>query len=146
MPARASSGRFGEAAQLALHAHAGQVDQAGRPYIGHPLRVAARLAPDEDAMTVGVLHDTVEDTSVTLDQIRRTFGDLVADAVDAVTHRPGESQGDYMARVRCDPLAVRAKRADMADNLDPARVALLDPDVAERLRHKYAAATRLLPG
>ncbi len=70
------------------HAHEGQIRRSGEPYISHPLSVAGILADlhlDLDSIMTGLLHDTVEDTYATLDDIRREFGDAVAQLVDGVT-------------------------------------------------------------
>lgn len=73
---------------FAATAHAGQVRLSGEPYLSHPLAVASFLADmgfDEATIAAGLLHDTVEDTSVTIDDIVENFGDDVADIVDGVT-------------------------------------------------------------
>ncbi len=81
------------AQQVASDAHAGQTDKAGRPYLDHPRRVAAHVAgttDDPDAVAAAWLHDVVEDTAITLDQLRALgFPETVIDAVDALTRRPG---------------------------------------------------------
>lgn len=124
---------------LAHAAHKGQVDKSGQPYIGHPERVAARLS-DPTEQVVGWLHDVVEDTDVDLPQIRMLFGKQVAEAVDAITHRPFERNLDYYARVRANPIALAVKAADIADNADPQRLARLDPASRARLTKKYTTA------
>lgn len=132
------------AAELARRAHADQRDKAGRPYIRHPESVAAivrgRFPDDEVAEIVAWLHDVVEDTGVTLDQIRAEFGDDVADGVDAMSRRPGEDPDQYYARVAANQTARRVKRADLTDNTDPERRALLPPDLQQRLLGKYRHA------
>ena len=73
---------------FAAAAHAGQTRLSGEPYLSHPLAVADTLADmgfDEPTVAAGLLHDTVEDTSVTIDDIAENFGDEVADIVDGVT-------------------------------------------------------------
>lgn len=129
---------------IARTAHRGQVDKAGYPYADHPARVAAQLAGDDVAMTVGWLHDVVEDTSVTLSALADEFPPEVVRAVDALTRRSGEAPEHYYARVKSDPLALRVKLADLADNSDPARLAELDTHVRERLERKYAHARLVL--
>lgn len=136
------------ARHIASRAHAGQVDKAGHPYLGHPARVAARVAAsggDERAVAAAWLHDVLEDTDVTADGLLDLGmpADVVA-AVVAVTHAPGESPEQYFARVNADPVAVRVKHADLADNTDPTRTAQLDAATATRLTAKYALWTRLL--
>lgn len=140
-----------QAEQLARAAHEGQVDKAGLPYIGHPERVAkaagqaapARLA--EHAAAVGWLHDTVEDTGVTLDHLRtQGFPEAVVVGVDSVTKRTGESTPDYFARVRANELARIVKAADIDDNTDPERVRKLDVETQARLAGKYGRSRALL--
>lgn len=128
------------AEQLAREAHEGQVDKAGNPYITHPARVAARVADDEYAAAAAWLHDVVEDTDVTLSDLEARFPTEVTDAVDALTRRDGEAPADYYARVRQVPLALQVKLADLEDNSDPARLALLDAATRDRLTAKYARA------
>ena len=130
---------------LAATAHRGQVDKAGRPYIGHPERVAGHLLnPTAQESVVAWLHDVVEDTDVTLHQVQEAFGSQVAAAVDAISRRTGETRGDYYARVRVNPIALTVKAADLADNTDPARLQLLPLQEQAELEAKYAHARRQL--
>jgi (p)ppGpp synthase/HD superfamily hydrolase len=128
---------------LAATAHAGQLDKAGQPYILHPLRVLLRLAGPE-ARIVAALHDVVEDTPVTLDDLRREgFSRAVVEAVDALTHREGESYEAYVRRAAANSLARQVKRADVLDNLDATR--LVNPTPADLRRlEKYRGALALL--
>ncbi|MBW4720878.1 HD domain-containing protein [Saccharothrix obliqua] len=133
-----------DAVRIARRAHHGQVDKSGRPYIDHPLRVMDRVTGDHARMAA-VLHDVVEDTAVTADDlVAAGCPRHVVDTVLALSHRPGERQEDYLRRVAADPVAVAVKRADIADNTSPARIALLDPATRDRLRVKYARALELL--
>lgn len=135
-----------DARELAYAAHRGQVDKAGAPYFEHVAEVARRLEEYGDhAVMAGCLHDIVEDTDVTLDQLRAMgFPDEVVRAVDAVTWRDGEDYMDLIARAAVDPLGRLVKLADNATNSDEARLALLDEKTAERLRRKYARAREVL--
>ena len=90
VPKTSDSGseRVKKAVAMAKRAHSGQYRKTGEPYIVHPLAVKKILEEwgmDEDTVIAGVLHDTVEDTDITLDDIRREFGDSVAFLVDGVT-------------------------------------------------------------
>ena len=140
------------AQEIAAAAHAGQHDKAGAPYIEHPARVAGHLMalfPDasDEAVAVAWLHDTVEDTALTLDDLRTLgFPESVVAGVDAMTKRANEVPEDYFQRVRSDPLALMVKAADLRDNTDPERVKLLDAATAERLVRKYEKSQRLLQG
>ena len=132
------------ARSIATQAHAGQVDKSGNPYIGHPARVAARVLGDDAAEVVAWLHDVVEDTEVNLDDLHDHFPDLVVDAVDGTSKRPGEPLKDYYARVMAHPVARTVKLADIADNTDPNRLALLDEPTRVRLTAKYAQGRQVL--
>lgn len=130
---------------LAEHAHAGQTDKAGRPYIEHPRRVASRFT-DPVLRTIALLHDVVEDTQVTLNDLHRQFPTVVVNAVDALTHRKGEDRATYYRRVRSNERARKVKLADVDDNADPERLALLDETTRDRLVVKYTKArAALLP-
>ncbi len=77
-----------KAYQTAFSAHKDQVRKSGEPYIIHPLYVAIILADlemDKETIAAGILHDVVEDTILTIDQIKEQFGDDVALLVDGVT-------------------------------------------------------------
>lgn len=123
---------------LARIAHAGQTDKAGRPYILHPERVAGRL-PTPEAQVVGWLHDTVEDTGVTLEEIAAQFGPDTAAAVESVTHWPGESDADYMRRVKADPVGRLVKISDLIDNSNLARLpAITRRDILRQQRYNQS--------
>lgn len=125
--------KLSKAISLATEAHAGQFDKAGFPYIAHPFRVMLRLQNEgaaEHLLVAAILHDTVEDTDVTLDQIQDEFGVQVRDVVDAVSRRD-ETYMQFILRVKsCGPDAIALKLADIADNTDPRRPRL--PRLAER--------------
>ncbi len=134
-----------DAMKLAAKAHAGQVDKAGRPYIFHPVGVAAAVADEgEIAMCVALLHDVVEDTHITIEEIEMKFGAEVADPVALLTkpekNDPGSTADDvnyddYLDRICDDPIAVVVKLADVRHNLG--RLEHLDAATADRLRRKY---------
>jgi hypothetical protein len=132
------------AKELAHRAHAGQVDKAGRPYIEHVVRVAAAVADDPVAEAVAWLHDVVEDCP--------HFESEVLDLPVAIwipvyrLTRDPRFAFAYYAGISADPIALRVKLADIADNADEARLALLDEATASRLRKKYARALEALTG
>ncbi len=111
-----------KANRMAFAAHGDQVDKAGVTYYLHLLKVANRAsetAPDElkdKAWTVGILHDIVEDTEVSLEQIHAEFGIEIAEAVRAMTHVDNEPWDDYILRVSCNELAMYVKLADLREN------------------------------
>lgn len=130
--------------RIATGAHAGQIDKAGRPYIEHPARVAARLATPE-LRAAGWLHDVVEDTDWTPEGlIEAGIPEGVVATVVALTRQPGQMSAAYYAQVAANKDAVAVKEADIADNSDPERLALLDPDTRRRLSDKYASALRAI--
>lgn len=129
-----------KALQIAAKAHEGQRDKEGLPYILHPLRVMAAVA-GEDAQIVAVLHDVIEDTPVTADDLRAAgFSPPVVAAVVRVTHRKGEPYADYVVGCRADDVARRVKLADLADNTRLDRT-ILRPD---RVAHDLARVRRYL--
>ena len=108
--------------EIAAIAHAGQVDKAGTAYIQHPLTVASFVKTD-DEKTVALLHDVVEDTVVTLQDLRDAgFSANIVHAVDCVTKRDDESLKAYLQRVKSDPLATAVKLADLRHNSDLSRI------------------------
>lgn len=145
-----------KASQVAALAHREQ-EYNGKPYIEHPARVYHRIwdmgYEDEDIFCVAWLHDVVEDTDVTLEDIREQFGDRVADAVDAISRRrytksmgfpyTKEPEEQYLARVAANEIASIVKHADMCDNLLMTRsVGVLEEKAG--LWRKYINAIRVL--
>jgi (p)ppGpp synthase/HD superfamily hydrolase len=134
-----------DAISIAAHAHKGQKDKAGAPYLLHPLRMMLRM-DTEAAMMAAVLHDVVEDTEWTLERLREAgFSDEVLEAVDCLTHREGESYEQFVERVRTNPIARQIKIADLEDNMNVRRINQLGPKDLERLE-KYHRAWRVLTG
>jgi GTP diphosphokinase / guanosine-3',5'-bis(diphosphate) 3'-diphosphatase len=121
---------------LAEHAHRGQVDKAGKPYIEHPLRVMQGMDSDI-ARIVAVLHDAVEDSALTLEQLLEAgFDTDIVMAIDAITKRPEEVYDIYLERIMANPVALQVKIADMLDNMNIARIAEPTPKDWQRLE-KY---------
>lgn len=124
-------------------AHEGQVDKGGSPYVLHPLKVMLRLAHDQERI-VAVLHDVVEDTAVTLDDLRNEgFSDAVVGAIDSLTKREGETYQAFIERAARDPIARRVKLADLAENSDLSRLGEPSQKDLDRLE-KYRKATDYL--
>lgn len=132
------------AQEIATKAHRGQVDKAGIDYINHPATVAASVATVEEK-AVAWLHDVVEDTRTTLDDLRRAgLSEEVVCAVDAMTHREGEEYlTEYIPRIKANALARSVKLADLAHNMDISRLGSLTDKDKARLA-KYAEAKRIL--
>lgn len=96
--------------------HSGQKRLNGNPYIIHPIRVSQEVSGDI-AKTCALLHDTVEDTKTTFEEIKYIFGEEIATVVEVLTHRKGESYEDYISRVKQSEIATAVKIADLSDNL-----------------------------
>jgi (p)ppGpp synthase/HD superfamily hydrolase len=129
-----------EAIAFAARQHAGLKDKAGETYIWHPLRVALRLDDADDRMAA-VLHDVVEDTGTSFDDLRALgVPEQVVTAIDHLTRRPEEDYLTFIRRVKRNPIARRVKLADLRDNSDPVRLAKLGAETQERLRRKYGEA------
>ena len=132
---------------LALAAHTDQVDKLGKPYIFHPMAVAADpLLTEETDMVVALLHDVMEDCGVTWVQLNNSFGTVVADAVQLLTRKKGESPDVYYTKIKASPLALKVKLADIRHNISPARLNHLDEATRKRLAHKYKHALAMLTG
>lgn len=116
-----------KAIQIAARAHAGVPDKNGQPYILHPIRVMLGVEGDT-ARIVAVLHDVVEDTDVTFDDIAAEgFSKDVIDALKLVTHQSGQSYADYVIACQDNPVARQVKLSDLRDNSSLNRI-LLRPD------------------
>ena len=139
------AGTLERAIAIAALAHQGQVDKAGQPYVLHPLRMMLAVTTPEARMAA-VLHDVVEDTAVTLDELRAEgFPPSVLEAVEALTKRP-EEENDYMAfirRVAPNPIAREVKLADLRDNSNLGRIPEPTDRDRERIR-KYQRAIAYL--
>jgi (p)ppGpp synthase/HD superfamily hydrolase len=135
-------GTLEDAIALAASLHKGQVDKAGQCYILHPLRVMLSLDNDR-ARIAAVLHDTVEDSGLTLETIGARFGADIAEAVDALTKREAEDYPQFIERCGRNLLARTVKLADIGDNSNLARLAEVTPKDFERVEKYRLAAERL---
>lgn len=111
-----------KALEIALKAHREQVDKGGEPYILHPLAVMMRMET-EDERIVALLHDVVEDSEWTLDDLRQEgFSEEILTAIDAITQRANESYEQFIERIAKHPLATRVKCADLEENMNLSRI------------------------
>ena len=111
-----------KAFEIAKVAHRDQKDKAGMDYINHPLTVAGLCAGNVTAITAALLHDVVEDTKLTLDDLnKKGFPASVIEAVDALTRRKEEPRDVYLERVKQNAVAVQVKLADLIHNSDLSR-------------------------
>ena len=134
-----------KALKLCFAAHKEQVDKSGMPYVFHPFHLAEQMK-DEVTCTVALLHDVVEDTDYTLEDLRAMgFEAAVIDALALLTHDPKEPYMDYVARIKENPVAKAVKLADLKHNSDRTRLAPHEVNEWVIAREKkYRAAMRLL--
>lgn len=136
-----------KALNLAAEAHAGQKDKSGRDYIFHPITVALTLAGNgcsEMSIAAGLLHDVVEDSDYTFDDIASMgFPKEVVDALRLLTHDNPTDYFDYVAEVKTNPIARQVKNADLLHNLDRSRLANPSERDLERWK-KYEKALKLI--
>lgn len=130
------------AIQIAVKAHAGQIDKAGEPYILHPLRLMFAVNGTYPRMAA-VLHDVVEDTSITIDNLKAEgFPAEVIEAVQALTKQKGESRIEAAKRASENSISRTVKLADVTDNMDITRIS--QPTEKDYLRLKEYEKVRAL--
>ncbi|MDT9690342.1 HD domain-containing protein [Streptomyces sp. P9(2023)] len=133
---------------LAVAAHEGQTDKAGRPYAEHLRAVAEGVRArggSEEQIAAAWLHDAVEDDALSAEWLDSAeLPCAVKDMVLALTKRTGEELESYTRRILAVPGALLVKEADLAHNADPARLAVLDEPTRTRLTAKYATVRGLL--
>lgn len=132
---------YGEALELATKVHKGQIrENSGEDYIVHPIAVADKFN-DADRKIVAVLHDTIEDTELTLDDLKdlKLRPDLIH-VIDLLTHKPDQTYLDYLLHIRDVPMAKEIKVEDLNHNLSDVR-----KGCSERCsRDKYIMALYIL--
>ncbi len=132
-----------KAMTLAYDAHHGQTDRSGVPYIFHPARVAAGFT-NKAMARVAWLHDVVEDTDITIQDIRLAgFGIAICDALLLMTHDKAVPYMDYVRAIKSNPIARAVKMSDLQDNTDTSRLLIID-EAAEKRLEKYREAYRIL--
>lgn len=132
-----------QAMKLCFEAHRDQVDKTGLPYVFHPFHLAEQMT-DEYTTVTALLHDVVEDTRYTLDDLRAMgYPSEVIDALTLLTHDPAVPYMDYVAAIGHNPIARAVKMADLRHNSDLTRLDHVD-DKARARAEKYAAAMALL--
>ena len=132
-----------KAYMIANRAHKGQVDKAGKPYILHPLYVMSKMHTEEEAI-VAILHDVIEDTDCTLDDLRKAgFSENVLESLRLLTHDPKEQYMNYIMKIKDNPIARSVKIADLKHNMDLTRSPHPTQKDYERVE-KYKAALQIL--
>lgn len=132
--------------EFAKKAHEGQKDRSGNDYITHPVWVANHLM-DTNLKVVAYLHDVVEDSDITLDEIENNFGLDIRNSIDSLTKRKDEDYLGYIERLMKDPIAKEVKIMDIRHNMDLSRINQ-KPTEADfwRIENKYKPAYRMLCG
>lgn len=130
-----------KAMKLCFEKHRNQVDKCGMPYLFHPFHVAESM-PDEYTTCVALLHDIVEDTDVTLDQLRcEGFPDEVVDAVKLMTHDPNVPYLEYVKGIKKNSIAKIVKLSDLKHNSDLTRLdSVTETDLKRVEKYKEAIA------
>ena len=132
-----------KALKLCFDAHKEQLDKSGLPYVFHPFHLAEQMT-DELTVIVALLHDVVEDTEYTLDELRDMgFPAEAMDALALMTHDPRVPYLDYVAAIRKNPIARAVKLADLRHNSDLSRLDVIDEKALARIE-KYRKAVALL--
>lgn len=127
---------------IALKAHRGQKDKAGRCYIFHPINVALGVKGIR-AKTVALLHDVVEDSNITTKELTKYFDNDIVLAVDCITKKKGQKYQDYLEVVKNNELARKVKIADLTHNIDLSRLKNITEKDIDR-RNKYLKAKAFL--
>ena len=132
---------LGSAIALAASTHESQMDKGGKAYILHPLRMMMRLRTDDvELMAIAVLHDVVEDSDTTIeDLVAMGYSMRIVAGVDAMTRRENETYDEFIKRCAQNPDARLVKREDLRDNSDITRLKGLRQKDFERLE-KYSRA------
>ena len=110
-----------KAMEIAYKAHHGQVDKSGVPYIFHPIHLAEQMATEEECI-VALLHDVVEDTEMTFEQLEKDFSEAVIQALKLVTRDQKEDYMQYVEKIKINPIAKKVKLADLHHNSDKTRL------------------------
>lgn len=132
-----------KALQLCFSAHKEQTDKSGMPYVFHPFHLAEQM-DTEDSVIVALLHDVIEDTEYTLEDITAMgFSSSVTTALALMTHDPDVPYMDYIQKIAEYPLAAKVKLADLQHNSDLSRLDCVDEKALSRMK-KYAAAIEYL--
>ena len=134
-----------KALKLAYEAHKDQLDKGGMPYIYHPFHLAEQM-PDEDTTVTALLHDVVEDTPYTMEDLRKMgFRESVCRALELLTHDESVPYMEYISKIKENPIAKAVKLADLQHNSDLSRLESkkLGESAKKRLE-KYKKAIMLL--
>lgn len=133
-----------KALMLCCEIHKDQVDKGGAPYYMHPITVALNMETEEQKI-VALLHDVVEDSETTLEDLKAMgFSDRIIDAIDRVTKK-GESYGIYLKKIKENDLARAVKLGDLEHNSDLTRLKTVTEKDLNRVK-RYKKAKEYLLG
>lgn len=141
---------FLKAVEFASEKHNGQLDKSGTSYFFHCVTVmknVERLIPNDEDLctikTIALLHDVIEDTDVTYDDLRSEFNTPIADHVVLLTKSKGQDYFDYIDRLKYNYICRTIKKADLLHNMDLGR---LDKITIKDIRRnkKYLNAFEIL--
>lgn len=132
-----------KAMKLCFEAHKEQVDKSGLPYVFHPFHLAEQMQTEETTV-VALLHDLVEDTDYTIEDLTgMEFSKNITDAIALMTHTADVAYMDYVRKIKNNPIAKAVKLADLKHNSDLTRLDVVDEKALNR-REKYLKAIELL--
>ena len=134
-----------KAMRIAYAAHHGQVDKCGIPYIFHPIALAQTM-DDEVSCCAALLHDVVEDTAITMEELEKEFPPEVIEVLRLLTHDDGDEYYAYVRRIKAHPIARKVKLADLAHNSDQSRCvgSGIPQETLDRWQEKYDKARKIL--
>ena len=127
-----------KALAIAKKAHANQLDLSGKPYINHPLWVAKHVKGKKTKI-IALLHDVLEDSDLTLAELKKHFSKDICDAVEVLTRKDHQFYSLYIKEIKKNPLAKKVKIADLEHNMDLTRLGHVSKEDVERVL-KYCAA------
>ena len=131
-----------KAMKIAYEAHHGQVDKSGVPYIFHPIHLAEQMETEEECI-VALLHDVVEDTDITFEQLEKEFSPVVIEVLKLLTHDDSVEYMEYIRKLKHNPIARTVKLADLWHNYDCTRLKIMTKKDMKR-REKYANSIHFL--
>ena len=132
-----------KALKLCFEAHKKQVDKSGMPYVFHPFHLAEQMQTEETTV-VALLHDLVEDTDYTIEDLASMgFSKNITDAIALMTHADDVTYMDYVRKIKDNPIAKVVKLADLKHNSDLTRLDVVDEKALKR-KEKYLKAIKIL--
>lgn len=125
------------------NSHKNQIDKAGIDYFAGHIQAVVNGVTTNKEKIVAYLHDTVEDTPLTIERIKELFGEEIGEAVFAITKsKDGSlSYDDYIERVKANPLARAVKISDLKYNMDLSRlekVGITEKDIKRAKKYQKA--------